>query len=684
MLRVLEPPPFTPVDPVTEVLHGVEITDPYRWLEDQNSPRTRQWIEEQTAYTRAYFDAIPGRERIRRQVEELLAPKDVIAEPWNVGNRYFFLKRQTNSEQHSIVMREGLHGEEHVLVDPSQHGTGSSTAVSIATISQDGRFLAYAIRQGGTDHAALEILDINNNVVLPDRFAEGFFGIRFAPDSSGFYYCQRPLNDLQPNHNAVFWHRFGTDKFQDQEVFLAGEEPGMALGILHSSERQLLAYVVCTSAKNPKTSIFLHRMEPGASPTLLLDKIEGSFVPFFVRGQLFALTDCGAPNFRIVCIDLVQPDASHWRDIIPESGQPIQAFAVADETIFVTRTEHFCSKLEAYTVEGHLRRRDLFPFGTIELMNHSFTSTKLFYSYSSLTEPPAVHCYDTEEHKATLWSAPSAPVNRSLIGFEEVVYPSKDGTSIPLLLAARKDLIRSGPLPTLLTGYGGFGKCVTPRFTAFASFLIEHGILFALAAVRGGAELGKEWCIAGKRVNRQNAFNDFTAAAEWLVAQGRSAPGRIAVGGGSNAGLLVGAAITQRPELFRACLCIGPLLDMTRYHLFDLANSWADEYGSPGDEREFRALHAYSPYHLVHNGTAYPAVLFVSGDSDTRCNPMHTRKMVARMQAATSSDLPILLDYQPEWGHTATQPLTRRINALTDRLAFVCHEIGVKVSREKF
>ena len=685
MPPVVAAPPPTPVEPITETLHGVEVTDPYRWLEDQNSPRTRKWIDEQTAYTRAYLDAIPGRDRIRKRVEELLGGKDVISDPWNVGDRYFFLKRQEGGEQPVIVMRDGLFGEDKVVVEPVVCPAGGLSAVAIAAISQDGRFLAYSVRQGGTDHSALEILDIEKNIVLPDRLAEGFCaGIVFASDGSGFYYSHRKLNDARPNYQAAFWHRFGTDQSQDQKVFFAGEEPGLFLGILHSPEAQLLAYVLWASGKYTKTSIYLHSMLPGAAPKLLLDGIEGCFLPFFVRNQLFAFTDGAAPNFRIVHIDLTEPDPTHWRDVVAESNRSIKGFAVAGDNIFATRAERFSSELETYDAKGRLREDRLFPHGTIELLNRPNTTNKLFYNYTSYSTPSAIYCYDTSKEELVAWSEANVPWDTSTIAVEEVDYTSKDGAVVPLLIIARKDLLHSGPRPTFLTGYGGFGRCVTPRFSVFVSFLLEQGFLFAVAALRGGAELGEQWHLAGKCEKRQNAFDDFISAAEWLVTNGRSAPGRIAVGGGSNAGLLVGAAITQRPDVFRACLCLGALLDMTRYHLFDLAASWADEYGSAEDERDVHFLRAYSPYHRVQDGVAYPAVMFVSGDADTRCNPMHTRKMVARLQAASSSGLPILLDYQSTWGHTAVQPLTRRIDALTDRLAFICHEMGVSVSKEDF
>jgi prolyl oligopeptidase len=686
MAQAVQAPPPTPVEPVTEILHGIEITDPYRWLEDQNSPSTRKWLDEQAAYTRTYFDAIPDRAHIRKRVGELLALKEVISEPWNVGDRYFFLKHQDDMEQPVIVMRDGLFGPDTVLVDPAQRGSGNSVAVSIVTISADGRFLAYSVRQGGTDHSALEILDLERNAVLPDRLPEGFStGFVFAPDGTGFYYSHRAVRDLRPNYKAAFWHRFGSDRSQDVEVFHAGEGPNLFLGILDSPEANLVAYAVFSAGKYPTTSIYMHSLEPGAVPKLLLRDIEGCFAPFFAGGELFAYTDFGARNFRIVGIALDDPDPTNWRDIVPESGRRIQQFTIAGDQIFVTRVDRFSSQIEIFGVKDSKRNDTPFsPHGTIKLLNPTNRAGDLFYSFTTIAQPPAVYCYSTREERSCLWQQANIPFDSSVIAVEEASYASKDGTSIPLFLAARRDLLHSGPLPTFLTGYGGFGSCVTPRFTAFATFLIEQGLLFAVPALRGGSELGEEWHHRGKRENRQNSFDDVIAAAEWLQMHGRSAKDRIAIGGGSNAGLLIGAAITQRPDLFRAAICLGPLLDMTRYHLFDFAAGWAEEYGSPEDEQDLHSLLGYSPYHHVQDGADYPAVLLISGDADTRCNPMHTRKMAARLQAANHSDHPILLDYKPNWGHTPVQPLSAKIAALTDRLAFLCHELGVHVEPRRF
>jgi len=684
MPHILDAPPHTLIEPITDVLHGVEVIDPYRWLEDQNSPSTRRWIKEQTDYSRNYFASLPGREVVRDRVRELLSIPSV-GGPWNVGDRYFFVKRKEGGEQPVIVMRNGLFGEETVLVDPALRGGGTSTAVSIAAISLDGDLLAYSVRKGGTDHSSLEILDIKKNIVLPDGLPEGFCtGFVFSRDSKGFYYSHRELHDPRPHYKAAYWHSLGSGRSQDVEVFFAGEGPNLFLGIVDSPEANLLAYVVLSAGKRPATSIVLHELEPGAAPRILLRDIEGCFSPFFAQGQLFAYTDFRAPNFRIVAIDLDQPEPAHWRDIVTESGSRLQQFTVAGDQIFLTRIDHFSTEIEAFSLKDGEKK--IAPFssqGTIDLLNPTSRTNNLFYSYTSIAQPPAIYCYSLGKEKSCLWAEASVPFDASVIAVEEVTYASKDGTIVPILLAARKDLLHSGPLPTFVTGYGGFGSCVTPRFTAFATFLIEQGLLFAVPALRGGSELGEQWHQAGKRENRQNSFDDFIAAAEWLQAHGRSAKSRIAIGGGSNAGLLVGAAITQRPDLFRAALCLGPLLDMARYHLFDFAAGWAEEFGSPEDEQDFHCLLSYSPYHRVQDGADYPAVLLISGDADDRCNPMHARKMAARLQAANHSEHPILLDYKPDWGHTPVQPLSIKIESVTDRLAFLCHELGVQVESRR-
>jgi prolyl oligopeptidase len=677
--------PPSKIDPVVDFMHGIEVTDPYRWLEQQDAPQTRKWIEDQTAYTRAYFEVVPGRERIRTRVEKLLEMKGVISEPWSVSGRFFCLKRQPGSEQPAIIMRTGLFGEEKILVDPAQRETGAKTAVSIIAISHDARFVAFAVRQGGTDHSRLEILDVKRNSILPDGLPEGFCnGFAFAPDGTGFYYSHRQLHDPRPDYRAIYWHPFGADPANDRETFFAGERADLFVGVLPCPEAALLAYPVFSTGDLRRTSLYLHKLPHALhEPKVLLENIEGCFVPFFVKNQLFAYTDFFAPNFRIVRIDIESPDPVLWHDAVPESCHRIQQFAVAGDQVFVTRVDRFTTQLDAFSLfEDGNKVAVKSMCGSIDLLNCNMNSDRLFYSETSMTEPSLVYCYDTVTKSRTNCEAYSRSFHPPGIITQQIVYPSFDGTSIPLFLASREDITASLPLPTFLTGYGGFGTCVTPRFMAFATFLIEQGFLFAVPALRGGSELGEEWHQAGMRHRRQNSFDDFIACAEWLITNGYSAAGRIAIGGGSNAGLLVGAAITQRPELFRAAICLGPLLDMVRYHLFDFAAGWSDEYGTPEDEKDCKYLLNYSPYHKVRDGVAYPAVLLISGDADTRCNPMHARKMTARLQAATTSDYPVLLDYKAAWGHTPVQPRSVRLDALTDRLAFICHELGVEITQE--
>lgn len=685
MATTIYKPPSTEIEPVAETLHGIEITDSYRWLEKGNSLRTQEWIEAQTRYAETYFDEIPNRTRIKTRVAELLL-LNAATEPWIVGDRYFFAKRVPDAEQPAIFVKTGLNGPEQILVDPALRGTGPSTAVSIAAISDDGRFLAYCVRRAGTDHSQLEILDVDKKIVLPDGLPEGFCSsIVFAPDCSGFFYVNRRLDDPRPNYRAVLWHQFGTTHENDREVFSAGEASGFNLRILDAARFGYLAYVVSCPGKYRHTSLYFHSIQTSAAPRPLLEKIKGYFVPFFVRDQLLAYTDINAPNRRIVRIDCGTPAPEFWTEVVSESNQRIQQFAVAGDRLFITRVHRFSTIVESFDLEGKRQGNIAFPeHGTVDLLSHTTTSHKLVFSYTSITTPAKVYCQDLgTESEAALWHESASHPGEGAVSTEEVCYPSKDGTPIPLFLAAKKGLLHSGPLPTFLTGYGGFGTCVVPRFTAFSAFLIEQGFLLAIPALRGGSELGEHWHSAGKRDKRQNSFDDFIAAAEWLVREGRSAPQRIAIGGGSNAGLLVGAAITQRPELFRAAVCLGPLLDMIRFHLFDSAAGWTDEYGCPDDAQDFQFLLEYSPYHRVRDGVAYPATLLISGDADNRCNPLHARKMTARLQAANVSDHPILLDYNPNWGHTPVQPLSRKIEALTKRLAFVCNELAIKCACER-
>lgn len=681
MTPTVQLPPTAACGSVTEVLHGVEISDPYRWLEDQESEATRAWIQRQAAYTRLYLDSLAGRARIRSRIEGLLGA-EVISDPRKVGDRYFYLKRKRSQQQSVIMMhdeRSTAEEREVVLVDPAAKKPSGKTAVNILAISRDGQLMAYSVRESGRDAFAVEFLNVLKREVLRDGLPAGFCqGLVLSHAGDGFYYVHRSSGDSGPHRQAVYWHKFGTDRGEDREIFHAGDDPRTLVGISASDGGLLLGISVVSLSETRTVDFYVSNLVAGTTKKVV-ERMPGLFLPVFADDELVALTDWEAPNGRVVAIDIERPQPELWRDIVKQTASRIEDFRIAGQRIFIGSVVRGAMQVEIFDLAGH--KRGVLPSpadGTARMLPCAPDSDVLFYKFSSFTHPPITLCYDTRSEKEQVWSASEISINPAGWNVEKTCYSSKDGTQVPIFLVSQNSRPKRR-LPVFLTAYGGFGASMTPRFTAYATFLIEQGFLFALANIRGGSELGEEWHRAGKRRNRQNAIDDFISAAEWLLSNGLASPGRIAIGGGSNAGLLVGAALTQRPDLFRAALCLGPLLDMLRYHRFDLASDWIEEYGSADNEDDFRCLHAYSPYHNVEDGVRYPAVLLISGDSDTRCNPLHARKMCARLQAATSSGHPVLLDYKTNWGHVPVQSLDTRIDALTDRLAFICHELQVKV-----
>jgi prolyl oligopeptidase len=455
-MRVVNGPPIAVAERVRERMHGIEVLDPYRWLEDQESSQTREWLGEQAAYAAAYFATVPARDQVRARVRELLSAPSV-SELWRVGDQCFFLSRLSHGENRAIVVRDDVSGEERVLVDAASHG--KSAAVSILAISEDARYLAYSGR----------------DVVLTDRLPEGLCtGFAFAPDSSGFFYAQRDLFHSDAR-KVAWWHRFGTDAGNDVEVFSAGEGNDLYLGITASAELNVLMSSVYVATKSPMTSIYLQPIDQEREARLLIANVGGSFVPFFAGRQLLAYTDFEAPNFRIVQIDLDDVAPAHWKDIVAESDQRIQSFAVASDELLVTRVDHFSTYLEAYSLTTGERREIPIPrYTSVDLLNNGNSSDTLFCNLTSITQPATTYRYRPATKEFSVWRKPEVSLDPSTIVVEETTYRSMDGTSIPLLLIARRDVLQAAPLPTFLTGYGGFGSCVTPRFTAFATFLIER------------------------------------------------------------------------------------------------------------------------------------------------------------------------------------------------------------------
>ncbi|MFZ1974727.1 MAG: prolyl oligopeptidase family serine peptidase [Candidatus Acidiferrales bacterium] len=677
MPELIAAPPATPVEPVTEILHGTPVSDPYRWLEDQNSPRTRTWIEQQTRYARAYLDNIPGREPIRKRIREFLAVEthDSVQK---VGNRYFFRKGLPNQEQPCIYMREGAQGEDQLLVDPSEQGRGIHWAVKPLRVSRDGRLLLYEIKEGGERTGTFAVLDVESRRTLPEVLPRGYLrGFAFAPDGQGFYYVHESLDAKRPFYRAAYHHALGAAFSQDREIFFAGENERLRLCL--TSDRTRLGFLVYRFLENMRTDFYIRSFDSEGPPEVVVADADYIFGPRLVLGKTLAITDRDAPNFRIV---EVRPDSQRqpqWIDVVPEEVDRINGWSVGLDRIFVSYIRQATTQVAIFDFGGKkigdipVRRDE-----TARLIGASLESNEVLVEAESLTEPITIFRYSESSNERKLWAKRSVPFASANYDHTQVRYISRDGTAIPIVLMGRRDVLAGGLHPTVVTSYGGHGVSMTPQFSVLVAFLAERGCLFALPSIRGGSEFGAAWHNAAKRRNRQTAYDDFLCAAEWLIKTGRSSPEKLAIFGGSNSGLLVAAALTQRPDLFRAVVCMVPILDMLRYHLFDEAHVWQEEYGTAEDPDDFAVLAGYSPYHRVRQGTAYPATMMVSGDRDKNCNPLHARKMTARLQAGNTSASPIILDYNKFRGHSPVLPLSERIDGLTDRLAFLCDQLQLE------
>jgi prolyl oligopeptidase len=671
----MEAPPYAPIDPVTEILHGVPVSDPYRWLEDQNSARTRDWLAAQHSYARSYLDAMPARQRIGMRVRELL---DVETHDslQKVGTRYFFQKRVPGREQACIFCRDGIDGKDELLMDPAERGTGKYTAIRPLRVSADGRLLLYEVKEGGERTGRFELIDVATHQVLPDALPRGYLrGFAFGRDAKSFYYVHQPAEGEESRSRAVYLHVLGTEFNDDREIFRSNHTENVRLHLV--SGQNHIGILVFRYGDSTLTDFYLVSFDDDRSVEAFIKNAAYKFGPVLLgNDRILAITDLDAPNFRIVEVQKRTAQEPRFIELISPVEVPIQNWVATEERIFVSYLREMKTEIEIFDGWGNRLKR--LPFDrseTVRMTGASESGDELFLEHESFIAPIRIESYSTENEKSRLWAERKVPFNSDDFAHTQIWFPAKDGTRIPMYLAGHREALTGGPHPTIMTSYGGYGVSVTPQFSVFVAFMMERGCIFALPNIRGGLEFGLDWHEAAKRRHRQVAFDDFLSAAEWLVKNGRTDPQKLAIFGGSNSGLLVGAAMTQRPDLFRAVVCMVPILDMVRYHLFDGAGIWKEEYGTADDPNDFTALFAYSPYHRVRDGLNYPATLVVSGDSDQNCNGLHARKMTARLQAANISDRPILLDYDPHRGHSPVLPLSTRIEALTIRMAFLCDQL---------
>lgn len=674
--------PDTRREHVTETLHGQEIADEYRWLENGSDAATVDWVERQNAHTRALLDAVPGRQAIERRLTDLLAIGTLGApEPRN--GRYFYTRRDAGQNQPVLYVREGPAGEDRVLVDVNRLSAEGLVALDWWYASPDGAMLAYGTSENGDEISTLRVMDVAAGEILPERIERTRAAtVAWQPDHLAFFYTRYPASGTVPEgeemyHRQVFFHALGTDPADDPLVFGADLPMEWWPNVSLSEDGRWL--IVAVAETFDRTQLWLRDLsQPGSAFRQIAGGEDALFAADVGGETLYIHTNLDAPRFRVLAADPEHPERENWREIIPEGEDLLEQIALVGGRIAGVSLHDAASRLTLYEPDGSPLRDISLPLpGTVGMVTGSWGELDAFYAFESFAFPPTVYRLPTTAGEPTIWQQIEAPIDPEAYEVRQEWYTSGDGTHIPMFLVHRRDLDRSVPHPTVLTGYGGFNISMTPAFARTAFLLMDHGGIYAMPNLRGGGEFGEEWHRAGMLANKQNVFDDFIAAAEYLIAQGYTDRQHLAVSGGSNGGLLTGAVLTQRPDLFRAVVSSVPLLDMVRYHHFQIARLWIPEYGSPDDPEQFPFLYAYSPYHRVRDGESYPAVLLMAAEFDTRVDPLHARKMAARLQAANASEWPILLRIETNAGHGIGKPIAKLVETQTDFWAFLFSQLDI-------
>ncbi|HEV2489189.1 MAG TPA: prolyl oligopeptidase family serine peptidase [Candidatus Acidoferrales bacterium] len=666
-------PPETRVDNVVDNYFGTKIADPYRWLEDQNSPETRAWITAENRCTDAAIGSLPGRDKIAARLSELMKVESVNA-PIERGGRYFFAKRAADGDLYIIYMRQGMDGPDQMLVDPRPLSKDHSTSVDLEGISTDGRMMAYGVRLGGQDQVTVHFLDVDKREQLPDVLPSAdYFSVAIKPDLSGAYYAR-----MTENGPRVLYHAMRTPDSSDTEIFGKGYASDKIIFSDISEDGRNLLFVVAYGAGTERSEVYAQNLQNHGPIVPIVNDIEAFFDPRIAGNTVYLFTNWNAPNWRVLAVDLENPARAKWKEVIPEGKDRMDDIRLAGGKVIASYLHDATNSLRIFDSDGKADGEIPLPaLGSAYVASSRWASDEVFVVFASYAYPSATLRFNLADRKLTTWAKPNVPVHSEDFEVRQVWYPSKDGTKIPMFLFYKKGLKLTGDNPVLLTGYGGFDVAETPSFSQEAVVWAERGGVYADANMRGGGEFGEAWHHAGMMEKKQNVFDDFYGAAEWLVREKYTNPQKLSIIGVSNGGLLMGASLTQRPDLFRAVVCEYPLLDMLRYQKFMVARFWVPEYGSAENAEQFKHLRAYSPYQNVLKGTKYPAVLFITGDGDTRVAPLHARKMTALLQASTGSDRPILLMYDTKSGHSGGRPLGQQIAESTNIISFLFWQLGV-------
>ena len=684
-------PPKAKVAPVEDTVQGHKIVDRYRYLENPSDPDTKLYVEQELGYTRSILDPLPGRDKINARLSQLLEIGTVGA-PQMGGKYYFHTRRDGNQNQPILYIREGLNGglkdEDRVLVDVNKMSSDGTVALDWWYAAEDGKYVAYGTSASGSEESTLHIIESATGKVLPDTIERTrFASVAWMKDSSAFYYTRNPKKGEVPDgeevyHVKVFYHRIGSDPAKDPLIFGEGRNPQDVPNVtLSEDDRWLLINV---GEGWTKTEMYLQDLQSKNPPLEITTGKDFLYGAEFFEGKLYITTNEDAPHYRVFVADAASAKRDNWKELIPQSDAVLQNASVTGGKLLAQYEHNATSELKLFGLDGkNLADVPLPAIGDVFSASGRYDRNEIFFGFQSFTVPPSIYRVDLADVKRALWAKVDAPsIDPSAYDVQQVWYSSKDGTKVPMFVVSKKGIERNGKNPTLLTGYGGFNISMTPAFNRSMYLWMEHGGIYAVANLRGGSEFGEDWHRAGMLEKKQNVFDDFIAAGEYLIAQKYTDRDHLAIFGGSNGGLLMGAMITQRPDLFRAVVCAVPLLDMLRYQNFQIAKLWIPEYGSAEDAKQFDWLYAYSPYHHVKPGQEYPAILFMTGDTDTRVDPMHAKKMAALMQAeaknGASQQKPILLRIETKAGHGQGKPVTKQIEESTDMYSFLFWQLGVK------
>ena len=683
--------PDTKKGDTVDTYHGVQVPDPYRWLEDDNSAETKAWVEAQNKVTFGFLEQIPQRAMIRERLTKLWN-YERFSTPSKEGGRYFFRRNSGLQNQSVLYVAEALDAEPRLLFDPNALSADGTVALAGFRISDDGKLMAYGLAKRGSDWQEWRVREVETGKDRDDLLEwVKFSRASWAKDGSGFYYSRyappkegealRGLNEFQ----KLYFHKLGTPQSDDVLIYERRDHKDWGFhGEVTEDGRYLV--VTITKGTDPKVRVYYRDLADAAGKVIpLLDDFDADYDFITNDGPIFFFkTDLEAPLSRVIAIDVTKPGRANWREIIPQSEDVLRGVHFVNEQFICNYLHDAHSRVRILAWDGKspraklVREVELPGIGSAGGFEGKRTDTETFYSFTSFTVPTTIFRLDLAEEKSTVFREPKVDFDLASYETKQVFLRSKDGTRVPMFITHRRGVKLDGTNPTLLYGYGGFNSPSTPAFDIERLVWMEMGGVYAVANLRGGGEYGAPWHLAGTKGNKQNVFDDFIAAAEWLTKNGYTSPGKLAIQGRSNGGLLVGAAMTQRPELFAAALPAVGVLDMLRFHKFTIGWAWKSDYGSSEDADEFRALFAYSPLHRLKTGTRYPATLITTGDHDDRVVPAHSFKFAARLQECQAADgPPVLIRIETKAGHGAGKPIAKEIEEEADQMAFLVRVLGI-------